>query len=189
MQVLNAECRRLSVILDNFMKFARPGSIGLHELDVQKVIGHIMALMQFEAEEHKVQFEQRVEEGLPSVLGDETQISQVLVNIVVNAFYAMPDGGLCRIVASERKTDTQHWVEIAVTDTGVGIRKEDLSRLFEPFYTTKSSGTGLGLAVSYGIVQEHSGHISVESNPGRGTAFRITLPTAHARAQLQTVGD
>jgi len=187
MQVLNAECRRLSVILDNFMKFARPGSIGLHELDVQKVIGHIMALMQFEAEEHKVQFEQRVEEGLPSVLGDETQISQVLVNIVVNAFYAMPDGGLCRIVASERKTDTQHWVEIAVTDTGVGIRKEDLSRLFEPFYTTKSSGTGLGLAIAYRIMQDHGGTIQVSSIPRSGTTVVVQLPVAVGQPQKVAV--
>ena len=107
LHVLNAECRRLTMILDNFMKFARPVPVRLHELDVQNVIGHVMALMQFEAEERKVRLEQRIEEGFPSVFGDETQVSQVLVNIVVNAFHAMPDGGLCRIVAHERKTDNE----------------------------------------------------------------------------------
>jgi len=189
MHVLNAECRRLSVILDNFMKFARPGSIGLRELDVPNVIDHIMALMQFEAEERKVRFEQRVAERLPPVFGDETQISQVLVNIVVNAFHAMPNGGLCRIVASERKSDTQRWVEIAVTDTGVGIGKADLSRLFEPFYTTKSSGTGLGLAIAYRIMQDHGGTIQVSSIPGSGARVVMQFPVAVGQPQKVAVGS
>ena len=107
LRVLNAECRRLSVILDNFMKFARPGSVGLHEVNVSALIEHIIALMQFEAEERKIRLEQTVEEPLPSVLGDETAISQVLVNIVVNAFHAMPNGGLCRI-AAEVRHDQRH---------------------------------------------------------------------------------
>ena len=188
MHVLNAECRRLSVILDNFMKFARPGSIGLRELDVPNVIDHIMALMQFEAEERKVRFEQRVAERLPPVFGDETQISQVLVNIVVNAFHAMPNGGLCRIVASERKSDTQRWVEIAVTDTGVGIEKADLSRLLEPFYTTKSSGTGLGLAIAYRIMQDHGGTIQVSSIPGSGATVVMQFPVAVGQPQKIAVG-
>jgi signal transduction histidine kinase len=187
LHVLNAECRRLTVILDNFMKFARPGPIRLHELDVQNVIGHVMALMQFEAEERKVRLEQRIEEGFPSVFGDETQVSQVLVNIVVNAFHAMPDGGLCRVVARERKTDNERWAEIAVTDTGVGIRKEDLSRLFEPFYTTKSSGTGLGLAIAYRIMQDHGGTIQVSSVPRSGTTVVLQFPAAARQPQPMTV--
>lgn len=189
MHVLNSECRRLSVILDNFMKFARPGSIGLHKVDVQSVIEHIVALMQFEAEERKIRLERASTMELPPVLGDETQISQVLVNTVVNAFHAMPDGGLCRIVASERKTDGQCWVEIAVTDTGVGIRKEDLSRLFEPFYTTKSSGTGLGLAIAYRIMQDHGGTIQVSSIPGSGTTVVMQFPVAVGQPQKVAVGS
>ena len=183
MHVVNAECRRLTVILDNFMKFARPGAIGLHDLDVQKVIEHIMALMQFEAEERKVQLEQMVEEELPFVLGDETQISQVLINIIVNAFHAMPEGGRCRIVAEGRKTDETRWVEISVRDTGIGIKKEDVSRLFEPFYSTKSSGTGLGLAIAYRIMQDHGGTIQVSSVPGNGTTVVMTFPAAVREAQ------
>ncbi|MBI4002241.1 MAG: PAS domain-containing protein, partial [Nitrospira defluvii] len=137
LHVVNAECRRLSVILDNFMKFARPGSMGLHAVELPALIEHIMALMRFEAEERKIQLEQRVRKDMPSVLGDETQISQVLVNIVVNAFHAMPGGGRCCIAAEARTGEGKRWVEIVVTDTGIGIEKEDLPRLFEPFYTTK----------------------------------------------------
>jgi signal transduction histidine kinase len=183
MHVVNAECRRLTVILDNFMKFARPGSIGLHDLDVQKVIEHIMALMQFEAEERKVQLEQMVEEELPLVLGDETQISQVLINVIVNAFHAMPEGGRCRIVAEGRKIDETRWVEISVRDTGIGIKKEDVSRLFEPFYSTKSIGTGLGLAIAYRIMQDHGGTIQVSSVPGNGTTVVMRFPAAVREAQ------
>jgi PAS domain S-box-containing protein len=178
LQVLNAECRRLSVILDNFMRFARPTSMGLHEVDVKAVIAHIMALMQFEAEERKIQFEERVEEALPTVFGDETQISQVLINIVVNAFHAMPDGGRCSIVAQERRNADHRWVEVVVSDTGVGIKKEDLSHLFEPFYSTKAGGTGLGLAIAYRIMQDHGGTIRVSSVPGNGTTVMMQLPVA-----------
>jgi len=80
---------------------------------------------------------------------------------------------------------------VEVADTGIGIDPENVAKIYDPFYTTKGvgRGTGLGLAVSYGIVQEHTGRITVESTPGKGTTFRITLPTARARARLQAVGD
>jgi signal transduction histidine kinase len=173
---LNAECRRLSGILDNFMKFARPGSIGVHEVDVRRVIEHIVALMQFEAEERKIHLERTIENDLPSVWGDETQISQVLVNVVVKAFHAMTDGGRCHIGANVRTADEKRWVEISVRDMGIGIAEEALLRLFEPFYTTKSGGTGLGLAIAYRIMQDHGGSISVSSAPGGGTAVSLRFP-------------
>lgn len=183
LRVLNAECRRLSVILDNFMKFARPGSVGLHEVNVHTLIEHIIALMQFEAEERKIRFEQVVEEPLPSVLGDETAIIQVLVNIVLNAFHAMPNGGQCRIVAETRHTNGTRWLVVSVTDTGIGIKKEELARVFEPFYTTKSSGTGLGLAIAYRIMEDHGGTIQVSSTPGIGTTVVVTFPVTVKAAQ------
>lgn len=178
LHVLNAECRRLSAILDNFMKFARPGSVNLHEVDVKTLIDHIVALMHFEAEERKIRLEQVAEEELPPVLGDETQISQVLVNIIVNSFHAMPGGGLCQITAARRETDGKSWVEITVKDNGVGIAKEQISHLFEPFYTTKSSGTGLGLAIAYRIMKDHGGTIQVSSVPGSGTTVVTQFPVA-----------
>jgi PAS domain S-box-containing protein len=176
LHVLNAECRRLSGILDNFMKFARPGALGLHDINVQALIEHIMALMQFEAEERHVRLDHTVGKDLPTVLGDETQISQVLVNIIVNAFHAMPDGGRCHITAGRREADGKSWVEIAVEDSGVGIPQQELPRLFEPFYTTKSSGTGLGLAIAYRIMQDHGGTIQVSSVPGSGTMVVTRFP-------------
>lgn len=188
LHVLNAECRRLSGILDNFMKFARPGSVALHEVDVKAIIHHIMALMRFEAEERNIRFEQMTEEELPTVLGDETQISQVLVNIIVNSLHAMPNGGYCRITAAQREAEGKAWVEITVKDSGVGITKEQISHLFEPFYTTKSSGTGLGLAIAYRIMQDHGGTIQVSSAPGSGTTVVTQFPVAVDQPQQIGVG-
>ena len=176
LHIVNAECRRLSGMLDNFMKFSRAGSLGLHEVAVPDVIRHIIALMQFEADDRKIQLTHTVAQDLPSVLGDETQISQVLVNVVVNAFHATSEGGSCHILAEERTADGKHWVEISVKDTGTGIEHDALSRLFEPFYTTKSSGTGLGLAIAYRIMHDHGGSITVSSAPAHGTTVVLRFP-------------
>ncbi len=176
LDVLNAECRRLSAILDNFMKFARPSSVDTREVDVPDVIEHIVALMQLEAQEHKIRLDYTIEKDLPPVFGDETQISQVLVNVVVNAFHAMAGGGRCHIAATTCTTDGKRWVAISVKDTGVGIPDEALPRLFEPFYTTKPGGSGLGLAIAYRIMQDHGGLISVSSSPGSGTVVALRFP-------------
>lgn len=149
-----------------------------------RVIEHIIGLMQFEAEERGIRLELVMEPALPLVLGDETQISQVLVNVVVNAFHAMADGGCCRITANTRTVDSAHWVELAVHDTGAGISDEALPRLFEPFYTTKSSGTGLGLAIAYRIMQDHGGSISLSSTPGKGTTVALRFPALAPHRRL-----
>jgi signal transduction histidine kinase len=182
--VLNAECRRLSVILDNFMKFARPASVGLQPVDMHALISHIMALMRFEAEERKIRLEESIEASLAPVSGDETAISQVLINIVVNAFHAMPDGGVCRLAGEERIVDGKRWIAVTVTDTGIGINQDDLKKIFEPFFTTKPTGTGLGLPIAYRIMEDHGGMIHVASMPGAGTTAEILFPAAAEQDRL-----
>lgn len=183
LHILNAECRRLSAILDNFMKFARPSSIDTHEVDMHRVIEHIVTLMQLEAQEHNIQLEHTIENDLPRVLGDETQIGQVLVNVIVNAFHAMPDGGNCHITADSCTADGKRWVDISVRDTGIGIPAEALPRLFDPFYTTKPGGSGLGLAIAYRIMQDHGGLIKVTSVPANGTAVALKFPALATQLQ------
>jgi signal transduction histidine kinase len=183
LQIVNAECRRLSSVLDKFMRFAKHMAMGLREVDVRKVIAHIVALMQFDAHARKIHLEERVGDGLPPILGDETQISQALMNILVNAFQAMPDGGRCSIIARVRRNADGCWIEIAVSDTGVGIKEEDLSRLFEPFYTTRAGGTGLGLAIAYRIMQDHGGAIRVARMPGSGTTMVMQFPVEPSRVR------
>lgn len=179
--VLNAETRRLSAILDNFMKFARPGSLHLHTVDTEQLVSHIMSLLQCEAQDRRIQLISKAPDSLPTIMGDETEISQVVVNVVVNAFQAMPDGGVCHVIMRGVTTDEKEWVELTVQDSGIGIKKEGLARLFEPFYTTKTAGSGLGLAIAYRIVQDHDGTIQVFSTPGIGTAVVIKLPAVAAQ--------
>ena len=128
------------------------------------------------------------DDHLPTIHGNAGKLQQVFTNLLLNARDAIPAGGSIKV--STLPAD-DHSLTIEVSDSGIGIAPENVAKIYDPFYTTKGvgRGTGLGLAVSYGIVQEHSGHISVESIPGRGTTFRITLPTAHSRARLQAVGD
>lgn len=176
LHVLNAETRRLAAILDNFMKFARPGSLHFHTINTEQLLSHIMSLLQYEAQDRRIQLIAKAPDPLPALMGDETEISQVLVNVIVNAFQAMPEGGTCNVIARGIKTDEKEWVELTVQDSGIGIKKEELARLFEPFYTTKTAGSGLGLAIAYRIVQDHEGTIQVSSTPGVGTTVVIRLP-------------
>lgn len=178
LQVLNAETRRLSAILDTFMKFARPGSAPLHPIDTRQLLAHIISLLQYEAQERHIALIIKTPDKLPALMGDETEISQVLVNVIVNAFQAMPGGGVCHVTTRETKADGKEWVELTVRDSGIGIKKEALSRLFEPFYTTKTGGSGLGLAIAYRIVQDHEGTIQIASQPGLGTTVVVKLPAA-----------
>jgi two-component system, cell cycle sensor histidine kinase and response regulator CckA len=132
----------------------------------------------------------RIDESLRPVDADEGQVRQVLSNIIINADQAMPAGGTIGIRARNYESDTRihandgsviapgRYVEITITDRGVGIPGEHLNRIFEPYFTTKQKGGGLGLAVSYSIVRRHDGHIRVESEPGSGTSFMIYLPVS-----------
>jgi PAS domain S-box-containing protein len=176
LKVLNAETRRLTAILDNFMKFARPGSLQFHQFDVKGVIAHIASLLQHEADERHVRLQLTMAKDIPAIVGDETQISQALLNVVVNAFQAMPHGGVAEIMTAPVRVSDKTWVEMIVRDTGLGIKSEDVSRLFEPFFTTKANGSGLGLAIAYRILQDHGGDIKVSSTPGSGTSVVIKLP-------------
>jgi two-component system NtrC family sensor kinase len=112
---------------------------------------------------------------VPPIRGNENRIQQVFFNLILNARDAMPSGGWLTLRTSAEADDT---VVVEVADTGHGIRREHIKRIYDPFFTTKGigQGTGLGLSVSYGIVQEHGGAIFVESTPGQGTTFRVALP-------------
>ena len=127
-------------------------------------------------------------ENVPDAYGNAGKLQQVFTNLLLNARDAIPDGG--RITVSTGIADDGSLIA-EISDTGIGIAPENVAKIYDPFYTTKGvgQGTGLGLAVSYGIIQEHAGRISVDSEPGHGTTFRITLPSARVRARLHAVGD
>lgn len=112
---------------------------------------------------------------LPEIVTDANQLSQVFVNLTLNAIDAMPDGGALTVRSFIREGS----IAIEFQDTGIGIRKEDVNKIFDPFYTTKEKGTGLGLAVSYDIIKKLNGTLTVESEADKGTTFTIVLPGGH----------
>jgi two-component system NtrC family sensor kinase len=189
LQKIGRQADRAVNIVNNLLNFSRTGSAAeFIELDVNQVLDDTIQLIEPQLRRNRIEIARSYESNAPSVIGNAGKLQQVFTNLLLNARDAIPDGG--RITLSTTSSRDGSLV-VEVADNGIGIAPENVAKIYDPFYTTKGvgRGTGLGLAVSYGIVQEHSGHISVESAPGRGTTFRISLPTAHARARLQAVGD
>ncbi len=183
------QAERATNIVNNLLNFSRTGDASeFTELDISRVLDDTLQLLEPQLRGNRIEIVRDYDPDSPVVFGNAGKLQQVFTNLLLNARDAIPAGGSIRISTIPAE---DHSLTIEVSDSGMGIAPENVAKIYDPFYTTKGvgRGTGLGLAVSYGIVQEHSGHISVESNPGRGTAFRITLPTAHARVQLQPVGD
>ena len=141
-------------------------------MDINRVVREVMELVGIQTRDSMVEIEQNYGD-VPVIEGDFNQLKQVVLNIINNALYAM--NGFGRLTLSTTHQDGE--VLVRIEDTGVGIAKEDQQRIFEPFFSTKNEkGTGIGLSVSYKIIQSHGGQILVESEPGRGTAFTLVLP-------------
>ena len=135
-----------------------------------------MTVVEPEAKKNEVRVTVECPSSLPPVNGDAGMLRQAFLNLAINACQAMPNGGTLRVACSPAPRQR---VEVRVQDTGVGIKPEHLSRIFDLYYTTKEHGTGIGLSMVYRTIQLHDGDIDVESTPGRGTTFRVLLPRAH----------
>jgi signal transduction histidine kinase len=189
LQKIRRQTDRATGIVNNLLNFSRTGGVtDFTEVDLNRVLEDTLQLLEPQFRQANVEIAREYSQALPRVQGNAGQLQQVFTNLLLNARDAIPDGGriTLRTISDERDA-----INVEVRDTGIGIAPENVARIYDPFFTTKGvgRGTGLGLAVSYGIVQEHSGHIAVESAPGRGTTFRITLPTTAARARLQAASD
>jgi PAS domain S-box-containing protein len=167
---------RAAKIINNLLNFARSGASEYQNLDVNRALIEVLALMEHQFDTARIRVIKELAEDLPEIRGNENRVQQVFFNLILNARDAMPKGGWLTLV-TRADDDT---VIVEVRDTGHGIKREDIKRIYDPFFTTKGigRGTGLGLAVSYGIVQEHGGAIFVESAPGQGTTFQVALPAA-----------
>ncbi len=165
---------RAAKIINNLLNFARSGTSEFETLDVNKILLDVLSLVDHQLEGARIKVRRELTEHLPSVRGNENRLQQVFFNLVLNARDAMPRGGWLTL----RTRADDDAVIAEVSDTGDGIRKEDIKRIYDPFFTTKGigRGTGLGLSVSYGILQEHGGAIFVDSAPGQGTTFQVALP-------------
>ena len=162
--------------------FSRQGSFSPEWSYVNQAVHAAVGLVENTLKNQDIEYRGDLADGLPKMFVDPVRIEQVLVNLFNNAIDAMPGGGVLTI-STALETDATHrnWGVIRVTDTGEGIEEEHLSHLFDPFFTTKEvgEGTGLGLSVSYGLIQEHRGRIEVISQRGEGTEFQIYLPVNH----------
>lgn len=175
LDILTVEIQRIKEIMDNFARFAKPSPLLLGEVKLQTVLEHIAGLLRYEAGENQVEIILDVPDALPPVLGDETQLSQVFLNFMINAIQAMPHGGRLT-VAARTVGESSSMVEVLFSDTGIGISTQDLPKLFEPFFSTKPEGLGLGLAIAYRIIQDHRGEIRASSHEGIGTTLSVRLP-------------
>ncbi|NTV65473.1 MAG: histidine kinase, partial [Oscillochloris sp.] len=198
LEMTREEIDRLITIVQRTLDFYRSTREGMRPIDLGDVVDTALNLTTNQLHEHQIRVVSEVEPTLPWVFAVSSHIKQVILSLIFNAIEAMPDGGELRVRAylSSERDDTGDEafmvaagrpittpvrgpaVVIEIADTGTGISSQDLPKIFEPFYTTRIKGTGLSLALSYTIVEQHHGEMAVRSAPGQGTTFRIRLPVA-----------
>ncbi len=169
---------RASEIVNSLLNFSRTSSTEFTSVDVNRVIADTLMLLEHQLKVARVKVVQELQSGLPPIYGNTGKLQQVFLNLFLNAKDAMPSGGTLMVA-----THNGHNIQVTVADTGSGIAQEHIHRIYDPFFTTKnkpktghSGGTGLGLSVTYGIIQEHAGKIRVNSKPGEGTTFTMEFP-------------
>jgi len=178
-KIINEEVQHLNEFVQECLNFVRPPNIvRLIEVEINEVISVVMNIIShmFESESKKIRIVTEMDSHLPKIYVNYEEIKQAFINIVKNAFEAMPEGGEFTIKTC-RKSAASKYIEIIFIDNGIGIKKENLGKLFSPFFTTKLGGTGLGLAICRRIIIErHHGKISIESGERKGTTIKIELP-------------
>jgi two-component system, NtrC family, sensor kinase len=175
LQKIEKQTFRAAEIVNGLLNFSRLNSSEFKDVDVNQLIEDSLALLNHQLELNNIKVELRYDPSLPPVYGNLGKLQQVFVNLFLNARDAMPSGGEIAVQTGMKES----MITVDISDTGVGIAQENIRRIFDPFFTTKSigKGTGLGLAVTYGIIQEHGGGIFVDSSSGHGTRFTVKLPT------------
>jgi two-component system NtrC family sensor kinase len=173
------EVDRICGLVNDLLSFARPSTPNVSAEDVNQIVESTARILETAAKENDVRIDLHLDPSLPNILIDKEQIKQVLVNFVLNAIQAIEDGGVIELsTRSFAKDRSQQFVQVGVRDSGVGIPVRDLENIFNPFFTTKEGGSGLGLSISHQIVQDHGGSIIVESKESEGSTFLINLPVS-----------
>ena len=175
LNVITEEVNRLNTVVSQFLDYARPAGVNRRPQDINALVLRTIAIIAANRMTGNIAISQELEEGLPHVDMDEQQMLQVLINISLNAIEAMPRGGSLTYKTIKIEAGEGQAVGISIQDTGSGIRPENLKNIFKPFYTTKESGVGLGLAICRRIIREHGGSIRVKSIAGQGSIFFIQL--------------
>jgi two-component system, NtrC family, sensor histidine kinase HydH len=183
LEIIVEEANRLNNVVTRFLDYARserPGREGAGQVDLNQVVRKTVQLLQQDLH-RAIELRVRIDEMLPTIAGDPESLVQVFLNLGQNALQAMPDGGSLEILTTRRRRSRLgygQFAEVRFRDTGIGIPRDKLKKLFIPFYTTKQKGTGLGLAISHRIINQHGGTIEVRSTLGQGSTFSVFLPAA-----------
>jgi hypothetical protein len=176
LEMFNQQVRRLADITKRLMSFSHSVSddFQIESVNVNRALEDVVAIIQHDLQNNKVKVERDLSETLPSVMGNTNYLQQVFLNLLINARDAMPQGGTIRVATESKEFN----VFVHITDTGMGIPKEAIDKIFIPFFTTKEAdkGTGLGLSICSKIVSQHKGEIKVKTELNVGTTFSIVLP-------------
>jgi signal transduction histidine kinase/HAMP domain-containing protein len=173
--VISSEIKRLDEVVQGFLKFSRPEELSLEPVDLSTLVGEVAEVVEPQARDAGVQVVVECPPDLPRISADRPVLRQALLNLALNACQAMPNGGTIRF---RGRSAADRRVSLTVEDTGVGIPPEHLPRIFDLYFTTRESGSGIGLSMVYRAIQLHDGSIEVQSTPGHGTVFTLTLPQA-----------
>jgi len=182
--LIGKEVKRIDSIVNRLLKFSRPAKPMLQPMHLHGVLDDALNLIGQQLRRKNVQLERAFEADRDDINGDVDLLNQTFINFFLNAVEAMDDGGTLTVRTvliksrwyASRGAGASRRIRLSISDTGCGIRQEDQEKIFDPFFTTKSAGTGLGLSVSHGIIEDHGATVDVESVPGEGTTFHILFP-------------
>jgi two-component system sensor histidine kinase HydH len=172
LEIIHGEVHRLESIVEHFVRLAGPSALDLESVELSRIINHVCELLRPEAAARQIEIIAQVENGLPDLQADPVRLTQALVNLVINAVQAVERNGLVE-VSVVRADDA---ISVAIRDNGPGISPEKLASIFEPYFTTKPEGSGLGLWIAQQIVTAHGGTLKAQNAPERGAVFTIVLP-------------
>ncbi len=183
LEIIDNQIERITKIIQQLLGFVRKKKPEQKVLDIGAVLETTLDLLDYRIEKQKLGVVKDFEDDLPAVLGDPDLLQQVFLNLILNAIESMPEGGTLRLRTSSARVSRgvlpeseRRYIEVRVEDTGAGMAGDVVQHIFKAFYTTKTTGTGLGLMVTQGIVQDHDGWIDVESEAGKGSVFKVYLP-------------
>lgn len=170
--------KRLNNVASDLIQFAQPHKPSFQRIDIHTIIDRVLNLVKFKCTVQKVEVYKKYDSTLPEVIIDKELIEQVFINLVDNALWAMPKGG--KLTVFTRLLKAKNIIVVEMTDTGCGVSKSDCPCVFDPFFTLREDGLGLGLSIALRIIEEHKGSISMKSQLKRGTTFRIRIPVSQS---------
>jgi len=192
LDIIVQQTERITRIIQQLLGFVRKKKPEQKNLKMDTLLEITLDFLDHQIQKKDVRVVREISNDLPPVIGDPDQLQQVFLNLILNAIQSMPEGGILRLSASSKwiskeglENGQRQYVVVSVIDTGLGMEKEVVQNIFNPFFTTKDTGTGLGLMVSQGIVQDHEGWIEVESELGKGSMFKVYLPTLQGEAKSE----